>query len=133
MTNEQLKQEAIKNAYGEYWEKVKDFVDENGWCDVSVYSTIKHLDAEFAEIENENGQFDMRPKSLAGIDNNVGWIRIKEDGSNLPDIDSKDDFWICNENLFFDWVSNAKQIHIKFNNKTATHYQPIVKPLPPIY
>lgn len=26
------KEEVIKIAYGEYWEQVKEFVDENGWC-----------------------------------------------------------------------------------------------------
>lgn len=26
------KQEAIQKAYGEHWEKVKEFVDENGFC-----------------------------------------------------------------------------------------------------
>ena len=25
------KQEVIQQAYGEYWEQVKEFVDENGW------------------------------------------------------------------------------------------------------
>ena len=32
MTNSEAKQEAIKNAYGEFWETVKDYVDGNGWC-----------------------------------------------------------------------------------------------------
>jgi len=30
MNNETKKQEAIRLAYGEHWEKVKEFVDENG-------------------------------------------------------------------------------------------------------
>ena len=77
MTNEKLKQESIKNAYGEYWEQCK--IDENGWCDYDDW-----LNFIGQSIYYDLFDWKMRPKSLFGIDNNNGWIRIEEDGSNLP-------------------------------------------------
>lgn len=130
------KQEVIKQAYGEYWDKVKDFVNENGWCDVSMYSMIKNIKPEFSEIENEIGQFDIRPISLKGIENNNGWIKIESE-NDLP----KDDYTLCHYivngkieigeymNLHFD---RPKQNEL-FYYKSVTHYQPIVKPQPPLY
>lgn len=43
------KQKAIELAYGEYWEKVKDFVDENGWCylNISQKEPINHFAIHF--------------------------------------------------------------------------------------
>jgi hypothetical protein len=35
------KQEAIKEAYGECWEQVKDYVDENGW--VLIEDELKYI------------------------------------------------------------------------------------------
>lgn len=77
MTNLEAKQEAIKKAYGEYWEQVKDYVNENGWCDVSKYSKIKDIEPEFSDIENKIGVFNMRPKSLQGIETYYSFIDIK--------------------------------------------------------
>jgi hypothetical protein len=30
------KQDVIKNAYGEYWERVKDIIDKNGWVEMKT-------------------------------------------------------------------------------------------------
>jgi hypothetical protein len=30
------KQQAIKNAYGEYWEQVKDYVNDDGWVKYGI-------------------------------------------------------------------------------------------------
>ena len=66
------KQEAIKNAYGEYWENVKDYVDNDGWINNSIpkftFEQLKNLDLEY-----KNDVF-FRHKSLQGIENNNGWI-----------------------------------------------------------
>jgi hypothetical protein len=133
MTNEERKQEVIKNAYGEFYEICEP--DENGWS--IIWESVLFYELEEAKIEIEYLEFNSsniwRPKTLSGIETNNNWIRIEEDGSNLPDIDSKDEFWICIENVFFDWISNARQIHVKFDNRTITHYQQIIKPNLPIY
>jgi hypothetical protein len=73
MTNEQLKQEAIKNAYGEYWEQVKDFVDENGWCD--YHEWFKFIGHKIDYIFSKD--FRIRPKSLDGIENKFSFKKIK--------------------------------------------------------
>lgn len=131
------KQELIKQAYGEYWDKVKDFVNENGWCDVSMYSMIKNIKPEFSEIENEIGQFDMRPISLKGIENNNGWIKIESE-NDLPKNEEIVEYWILDD----DEIIHAKFMHESKNwyddfdlnlRHFPTHYQQIVKPQPPLY
>lgn len=126
MKNEELKLKAIQEAYGEYY----IHSDINGWIRFGMYCPTDLGVEEYEEIE-ELGVW--RPKSLSGIENNLGWIRIEEDGSNLPNGNDADDFWICNENGLFDFFSYPEQIERKFRNGTVTHYQPVIKPKPPIY
>ena len=123
------KQEAIKKAYGEYWENVKDYVDNDGWIDNSIpkftFGQLKNLDLEY-----KNDVF-FRPKSLQGIENNKGWIRIE----------SKDDLPKEEGNYFI--VRNNNEVGASYfipNNdfsaidwRDITHYQPIEKPKLPIY
>lgn len=135
MKNEELKLKAIQDAYGEYWEICNP--DKNGW---TKYSEVKNEEVNmhdsFVEFTDTCLDIELeswRPKSLSGIENNLGWIRIEEDGSNLPNGNDADDFWICNENGLFDFFSYHEQIARKFRNGTVTHYQPVIKPKPPIY
>jgi hypothetical protein len=105
------KQEAIKKAYLEvgipFNEKV---LYDSGWLKIkpSQYS---------------------RPKSLSGIENNNGWINI-ESGEDLP----KDgQYWTISSN---DGQMTTNRIWSKqwnFNHRYISHYQPIIKPEPPIY
>ena len=127
MTNLEAKQEAIKNAYGEYWENVKDYVDNDGWINNSIpkftFGQLKNLDLEY-----KNDVF-FRPKSLQGIENNNGWIRIESE-DDLPK--ESFNYWIFQSDLravtMKDFYDNKKYYGVK-----ATHYRPIVKPKPPIY
>lgn len=143
MTNEDLKLEAIKKAYGGYWEEMSPFVDENGWFDKnSFYKNIFSFEVyQSQDLIFTHKDDNMIPTSIAGIENNNGWIRIEEDGSNLPKepyglytVLSKDpifveepknqgieEFWVNDENKVKDWISNY------------SHYQPIIKPEPPIW
>ena len=127
MTNLEAKQEAIKNAYWEYWENVKDYVDNDGWINNSIpkftFGQLKNLDLEY-----KNDIF-FRPKSLKGIENNTGWIKIESE-DDLPK--ESFNYWIFQSDLravtMKDFYDNKKYYGVK-----ATHYQPIVKPKPPIY
>ncbi len=79
------KQEAIQKAYGEHWEKLKGYIDENGWVedlqactclfldffDGRISSRIFYIDCDINDIDTQ--EF-FRPKSLQGIENNNGWI-----------------------------------------------------------
>ena len=128
MNNLEAKQEAIKNAYGEYWENVKDYVDNDGWIDNSIpkftFGQLKNLDLEY-----KNDVF-FRPKSLQGIENNNGWVKIESEA----DLPNNEKVWIYTSNnrvlisskAVLNWV-------LKNPDNKITHYQPIEKPKPPIY
>ncbi len=72
MNNLEAKQEAIKNAYVEYWEKVKDYVDNHGFANLDNSFTYEDMGLEL----QDNGNW--RPPSLSGIEYNNGWIELKE-------------------------------------------------------
>lgn len=126
MNNLEAKQEAIKKAYGEYWELVKDCIDENGWIDNSIYKftfgQLINLDSEY--------KYDVffRPKSLQGIENNNGWVIIDDFVKY-----TNEKFWIFNSHtndLYQGQLFDDDMFPI---NRYATHYQPIEKPKLPIY
>lgn len=152
------KEQLIKEAYGEYWETVKDMVDENGWIfHKNVVKGFKKyvspFDIGFIEIKDDEAEaekiqihpdsyksstlFYWRPEALRGIETNNGWIKIE----------SEDDLPKDEENLNY-WVMEDEQIvHAKFMPESKrwycdidlnlrlfpSHYQPMVKPKPPIY
>jgi len=131
MTTEGFKLKAIQDAYGEYFEELKRVIDfTNGWC---KHPLKKYFGEENIQSRVKGDRLIYRPKSLSGIETNNQWIRIEEDGSNLPNGNDADNFWICNENGLFDFFSYPEQIERKFRNGTVTHYQPVIKPKPPIY
>lgn len=126
MTNEEAKQQAIKNAYGEYWEQIKSQVDENGFID-----TFKLPPKLFDEVNCKSINF--RPKILDGLNNNNGWIRIENEF-----------FWRKNNEIlmFYDSISKKTIIDKKYKlcefqdkeyRKRFTHYKIIEIPKPPIY
>jgi len=134
MKNEQLKIEAIKKAYGEYYEQAKP--SENGWCRFGniTHKIFKELDMDgFSSFDSNT----VRPKSLTGIETNNGWVRIEEDGSNLPK--EKCVCFLFNKRGDTESFAFGQQAY--FGTMTETeyilkyfaHYQPIMKPEPPIY
>ena len=129
------KEEKIKEAYGEYWEKVKDFVDENGYIDgVMIKNKIGIVPNNF--IEKFQPLVSMfRPKSLQGIENNRGWIKIESE-SDLPSENIDCYFITHNKEIFkgeyIKSIDNFKSGSELYNGRVS-HYQPITKPKPPIY
>jgi len=125
------KQEKIQEAYGEYWKIVKDYVDSNGWCNVrrkiGFLEIIKKINWQ-TKIGN---QYSWRPKSLQGIENNNGWIKIESE-NDLPK--EKGDYFVCvdgvqpNNNIM-----HLQQLISLAYDDLISHYQPIKKPQPPIY
>jgi hypothetical protein len=121
------KQEKIKEAYGEHFEAVKDYVDENGYCYAyfNLAGSFKH------DVFFDSGLIaKWRPKPLAGLEHNNGWIEIESD-KDLPK----------EEGLYFVMRRDKTKVEVikfffelsKEFKKIATHYQPIIKPKPPIY
>lgn len=126
------KEEKIKEAYGEYFDKCKP--DGNGW---SLHSKFRETNFCYNSIEMSIDGLLWRIKSLQGIENNNGWIRIESE-SDLPKEDGV--FWILDKKLGIksgEWKQAPDEIQhkkaCKFWIERATHYQPIIKPQPPKY
>lgn len=118
MTNLEAKKEAIKKAYGEYWENVKDYVDKNGWCFNRRNVGFKEIISKLSWETKIGNSYYWRPKSLKGKENNNGWIKIESE-SDLPNIYDKTKF----------------ELYTYKTNGVITHYQlkPIKIPKPPIF
>ena len=120
MTNLEAKQEAIKKAYSEYY----IHADKNGWIRYLIYCPS---DLGIENYDDMDGFW--RCKSLQGIENNNGWIRIESE-DDLPK--ESFNYWIFQSDLravtMKDFYYNKKYYGVK-----ATHYRPIVKPLKPLY
>lgn len=129
------KQKAIEEAYGEYWEKVKDFVDENGWCNVRKKVNFSDISEKLHWETKTGNQYYWRPKSLQGIEDNNKWISINSE-DDLPK--EKGSYWVIDKILnvnpnqeFFD-PENLVSMKERWMYR-ITHYQPIIKPEKPIY
>jgi len=119
------KEEKIKEAYGQYWEERKEYVDENGW---DTQLKFYEIDREKFDTQTKGrGIYITRPKYLQGIENNNGWIRIESE-DDLPK--ETNNYWVVNE-LGISMRGYDMQDHNHWED--ITHYQPIEKPEPPIY
>ncbi|MEL7678155.1 hypothetical protein [Elizabethkingia meningoseptica] len=128
------KEQAIKAAYGEYWDKVKDHIDDDGW-----FNNIEH-DFYFSEWGNSSIELEYegsfcRPKSLYGIENNNSWTRIESE-EDLPD--KYGQYWVFTSNgnimdVYYDEHDKTWDGILDFFEVKATHWQQIVKPKPPIF
>lgn len=126
------KQQAIINAYGEYYDKVKGEMLENGFVPYRLMEGSTGVTFEFKQyhIVYGNPEPYVRPSSLKGIDNNNGWIRIESE----DDLPKESGMY---HTYYADGVVSSRYFNKEKNdwttNPKATHYQPIKKPLPPIY
>lgn len=136
MTNEQLKQQAIQEAYGEHWDEVKSFVDSEGFFSCGYSPEEKKLFAKIYKIAKREGWSiePIRPTLLKGLHNNNGWVRISEDGSNLP---AEGEYMVgeLNEKEFKEYASPFTIGKIKKWHSIClvTHYRPVVEHPKPVY
>lgn len=132
------KETKIKEAYisaGVDWERSHIYIDSNGWMRCNVPIAINFMvETKFMPVEgNANLEYwHHRPISLSGIETNNGWIAIESENDLPPD----GHYWTINKNgeinaspKLVDETCNDNQYWIS----TFTHYQPILKPKPPIY
>ena len=76
------KEEKIKESYREYWETVKDHVDENGWF---VKDAFKMIDLHYHDLSSiidfvhDHSTDEMQPKEIYGIKDNNGWIKVNSE------------------------------------------------------
>ena len=136
------KQEKIQEAYGEHWDKVKDFVDKNGWVEFTWTGreSWRGVSHSFLNISDElidradhygTGNYKWRLKSLNGLENNNGWIKIESE-ADLP----KKEYETF---LIYTSKTKTQAVDVFYKNKAGwwmekvTHYQPIISPLLPVY
>lgn len=154
------KQEKIKEAWGNQcfdkinkdgwlyfgycvngWDDIEDWLDEN-----NLISDENYYDMTCKELDNGDLILvQVRPKSLQGIENNNGWIKIEEEDLILPIDGTEVHFYhsFVNENgiqnEYHKGIFNAALGFTSFYDsenykvKEVTHYQPIEKPKPPLY
>ena len=120
------KEEIIKEAWGECWNKLPKEAKEKALKNNGFVS--QYFEDLLTIDKRERKLFEIRPKSLQGIENNNGWIKIEE---GLP---KEQGVYHIN---YSDGVISSRYFHPKHNDwkdyPNATHYQPIEKPKPPIY
>lgn len=132
------KEKCIAEAYGEYWERLteeqKNYAFKfNGCVNIGYSDAQKQL---FKDIVKSGLFFQQptMPKSLKGIKNNNGWIKIDSE-ADLPKETGWYDFQVFPQeeyklNTTF-WHKGATKIG--WFVETYTHYQPIEKPKSPLY
>lgn len=137
------KEEKIKEAWGEYWERLSDVqkllaLDNNGYTSIgySEYQSKLHVDLKKSKLFDVDS--NTRPKLLQGIETNNGWIKIESE-DDLPKEYGEYYFRTTYNTMitYSGWYSSSDK---KFYDRNhyfeiidVTHYQPIVKPLKPIY
>ena len=114
------KEEKIQEAYGEYWELVKDKANKNGIITFSEYKILPIKFHEMMVAVDYQGLF-YTPKSLIGIENNNGWTKIE----NEKILFEKP------ENCIFEWYNifdKRYDVGEHFNYGVFTHFKVIPEP-----
>lgn len=126
------KEQKIKAEYGEYYEACNP--DNQGWSSVDeALGGYEFLDENIEYFDFESSG-KWRPKSLQGIENNNGWIKIESE-DDLPKESGWYDFQVYPQaeykpnNVF--WHAGATKIG--WYVETYTHYQKTESKLPPLY
>jgi hypothetical protein len=131
------KEEVIQQAYGEYWEQAKEFVDEKGWFNRGKlkYKDCLFLFGKDSLLFEKYAQDYFRPKSLQGIEHNNGWIKIESE----KDLPEENGTYFTHSKTYYKPFFRVDvfcgRLRNSFQNGTScfTHYQPIIKTKPPIY
>lgn len=120
------KQEIIKQAYGEHWNKVCEYVDEKGWC-VGYWNICEVLNG-ISKPRSQGTKW--RPKSLEGLEDNNGWIKI-ESYQDLPK--ETGHYWVKRGNdIGVNYIIVPESFYSGFLHN-LTHYKPVEKTKPPLY
>lgn len=128
------KETKIKEAYGDKYQRLQP--DENGWFEDNKLGESTELSVWALSNCEKNWTDDTgliwRLTSLKEIETNNGWITIESEKDLPPD----GHYWTINilgvmnaSPKLVDETCNDNQYWLS----TFTHYQPIVKPKPPIY
>jgi hypothetical protein len=152
MKNEELKAEAIERewikAVGEKaYKTIKQYIDSEGFMDYDGRGELNVADLfECTDVLKPGGSSDqdtdfylVRPKSLSGIEDNRGWVRILPDGSNLPDEMDVSKLYLrgklreSGEFLEFPDKNLAGSVAYHFKHNSITHFREVEQYKQPIY
>jgi hypothetical protein len=108
------KEEIIQEAYGQYWDNIKDHVNmKHGSLDVHFW-TLYEIKIPFDRI----GFGDRRPESLKGIHDNNGWTVLNAE--TYENLENSYYMWYNQDNG--DWeIDDLSETHIR----NYTHFQEI--------
>lgn len=124
------KQEKIRDAYKEVGLPFpENIIYDNGWSNIKP-TQYQLLYDKCDVLKLTNHVHKIRPKSLQGIEDNNGWIKIKSE-DDLPKKGTNCHF-ILKNGVCGVFVDIGDSEYLTLRNR-GTHYQPIVKPKPPIY
>ncbi|ROI02920.1 hypothetical protein EGI16_12165 [Chryseobacterium sp. G0240] len=133
------KEEKIKEAYlGLGLPFSENILFDNGWLKIKpTQYQSKYQDVDLLKLTNH--VHSIRPKSLQGIENNNGWIKI-DFKSDIPMTTKKElnkdiEYHVImgKDNSVFYESLKLNEVHSFYDKGWITHYQPIEKPKPPIY
>lgn len=134
------KEQKIKEYYGEDYNKIlsSDYgIDENGFSDFYAHGNETYLQAhEVFSGKSPDDIIRVRPlglgKQLELLETNNGWIKIESE-NDLPSENGI--YWVSYENDIYDEPRTKEEIILDYKKESDffTHYQPIIKPEPPIY
>lgn len=129
------KEEKIKEAWGLNYDEFSEYIDSDGWARYPHFQ--KHeMVQDVRPIEFRSQGTDFRPKSLQGIENNNGWIKIESEDDLPKELYIKTNIIKDNKTyMYCDYRGNNIwwNYEYKILIENATHYRPIEKPNPPIY
>ncbi|WP_407475415.1 hypothetical protein [Elizabethkingia anophelis] len=127
------KEQAIKAAYGEFWENVRLSIDDNGWFDMAYSEQVPNFDRLWDTSDKKNAK--IRPKSLSGIETNNSWTRIESE-SDLPKPKGVEDVLVIGETgeITVENSMSLNDIEVRrYWLRTISHWQPFIKPNLPLY
>lgn len=135
---ESAKEKAIREAYGERYEGLKQHLDENGWFpDEVLGEEIWVLSECERRVEHKTFVTDVfwRISGLEGVETNNGWTRIESEADLPTDGTLKyHSAWFKDGKLTNYEIRPLHELYRQFNVFDSINvYQPIVKPQPPIY
>lgn len=137
------KKQAIKEAYGELWETVKDYVYAEGYVLARDVPGIRDMIGNAEMIIDAPGRPAYRPKSLKGIEDNNGWKRIDSE-ADLPKMAGTYHVIVSLPSHLKGKTVDKPRLDIlhvmpgsgkvwKYYNGLVTHWQLIVEPEKPLY
>lgn len=123
----EAKQNFIKQAYGDAWDKIKDYVDENGF----TQKDPQRFGFERAFIQTAyKPTWRWRPSALYGLEENGGWTRCDEQIPHKEEL-----YMVCVDNVpvpvcyRLDFITSQRSLGLI----NVTHWKILPKQDPPIY